>query len=135
MSELGTDDGARSRIARFSPEIQLGHIVQAVLMLFAGIGIYFTVVTRISEHDGKFLVHDQRLATLDGSVGRLEQEGGKMAGQAQRLATNEAAIVRLELGQQNLATQIGGKLDSIISQIADLRVQAARGGQHDPARR
>lgn len=113
---------AGPRIARFSPDIQLGHILQAVAMLFVGVGIYFTVLGRLGEHDGKFQVHDTRLAAIETSITRVDE--------AQR-----SGIARVEEAQRTLATQIGAKLDNIIAQIADLRVQAARGGQHDPARR
>lgn len=100
LLEPPEDPGGRG-IFRFSPEVQLGHLLQAGVMLCALFGIYFTVIARLGDHDSKLLVHEQRLGTID------------------------MAITRLEETQRSLATQTGQKLDSIISQLADLRVVVA----------
>lgn len=90
---------------RFSPTIELGHLVQAIVMLGA-LG-------------GWALVGYQTITK------QLDQHAAEMALFKQRLTTEEMALTEVREGLRSAITDTGRRLDKISDQIGDLRTLVA----------
>lgn len=99
---------------RFSPTIELGHILQAIIML-AGLAGWALV---------GYQTIDRQLALHSAELKLVEQ----------RIATDEATVLQLRESEQRTSAETRQALDKITGQIGDLRTLVASQG-HDGAHR
>ena len=118
------DDEQKMRIPtgiRFSPVIELGHILQAVTIIgFVGgwalVG-YYKIDQSLADHSRRMDLSDQRQVTDEQSVRDLR-------------ATDEQSIKELRASLQGSSQETRQRLDKLIDQIADLRGAVSHDGIH-----
>ena len=100
---------------RFSPNIELGHILQAIVMMVAlggwALAGYFTVQQQLNQHAAKMEVFQQRLVAYETSSAELREN------------------LKISVAETR------NSLAKISDQIADLRTLVAGQWRHDAPRR
>jgi hypothetical protein len=113
-------------LIRFSPNIELGHILQAIVILMSvggwAIVGYFTIERQINEVTA--LVNKQS-----------DRQDGEVAVMRQRLVVAEAAIGELREGMKASTSEMRQGFSTISDKLADLRTLVASQGRPGDARR
>lgn len=96
----------------FSPEINLGHVLQAAVVIVA---VLSSAVYLRGYYDDRFAAEDQHFAAADQHIALHEM----------RLANDEAQLTRLQNEDDNFRTEMRNFGANLLASINDLKTQLA----------
>lgn len=114
---------------RVSGEIDLGHIIQAVVVVGSLLASAYWLGGRFSEYDRRLSFTETAIERIDVAVRAFASINSKQQVDEQRMLADEQQLSKLDADQRAFSAEMRTKMDRVLDMVGEVRDRLPRVGR------